>query len=370
MIITAAAAPSAFWYLTRGTGAITLILLTVSVALGVANVRRARTASVPRFVFDAVHRNASLLAVAFLLVHIATSLLDGFAPIRLLDVVVPFGSAYRPLWLGFGALAFDLLIAVALTSVARRRLGYRTWRATHWAAYASWPFALIHGLGSGSDTRTSWMLALTGACVIVVIVAVVARVSAGWPEHPGARATAVVASALAPIGLIVWLPSGPLAAGWAKRAGTPHSLLVAASTGRSAPATKGARRSGGSTTHVASFTAHVSGTVRQGRTDDGLEFVHISLRIASQPLSSLRIRIDGHPAAGGGVAMTSSALALGPSSNPDLYRGRVSSLAGTNIEGSLSDSGGSAITLVARLQIDPASGVAAGTATASPAGGS
>lgn len=129
----------------------------------------------PRFVFDAVHRNASLLAIAFLFVHIGTSLLDGFAPIRLIDVAIPFGSAYRPLRLGFGAVAFDLLIAVALTSVFRRRLGYRGWRATHWLAYASWPVAVLHGLGAGSDTKTIWMLGLTGACVIAVVVAVFAR---------------------------------------------------------------------------------------------------------------------------------------------------------------------------------------------------
>jgi sulfoxide reductase heme-binding subunit YedZ len=140
-----------------------------------SDVRRAQTEHVPRFVFDAVHRNASLLAIAFLFVHIGTSLLDGFAPIRLIDVAIPFGSAYRPLRLGFGAVAFDWLIAVALTSVFRRRLGYRGWRATHWLAYASWPVAVLHGLGAGSDTKTIWMLGLTGACVIAVVVAVFAR---------------------------------------------------------------------------------------------------------------------------------------------------------------------------------------------------
>ena len=102
---------------------------------------------------EAVHRNASLLAMVFLCVHIATALLDGFAPIRLIDVIVPFGSAYRPLWLGFGAVAFDLLIAVTITSLLRRRLGYRAWRATHWAAYACWPVALLHGLGTGATPR-------------------------------------------------------------------------------------------------------------------------------------------------------------------------------------------------------------------------
>lgn len=157
----AVAGPTALWYLTRGTGAVTLMLLTPSVALGVADVRRAHTPTWPRFVVDAVHRNASPLALAFLLVHVVTSVLDTFAPIRLVDSIVPFTSAYRPLWLGLGELASDLLIAVALTSVFRRRLGYGTWRAAHWLAYAYWPVAMLHGLGTGSDTKTAWMLSLT-----------------------------------------------------------------------------------------------------------------------------------------------------------------------------------------------------------------
>ncbi|MBV8991834.1 MAG: ferric reductase-like transmembrane domain-containing protein, partial [Solirubrobacterales bacterium] len=231
MLAAAAAGPSALWYLTRGTGTVSLLLLTISVALGVANVRRIRTEAMPRFVLDAVHRNASLLALAFVVVHIATSILDGFAPISVLDAVIPFKSAYRPLWLGFGALAFDLLIAVVITSLLRGRFGYRTWRAVHWTAYASWPVALLHGLGTGSDTKTGWMLVLTGVCVIAVIVAVVARATAGWPDHAGARMTALAASVLTPIGLLVWLPGGPLAAGWAKEAGTPASLLAAAGYG-------------------------------------------------------------------------------------------------------------------------------------------
>jgi sulfoxide reductase heme-binding subunit YedZ len=72
MILAAASSPSAFWFLTRGTGAVALVLLTLTVALGVVNVRRTPIAGVPRFVFDSVHRSTALLAVSFLLVHIVT----------------------------------------------------------------------------------------------------------------------------------------------------------------------------------------------------------------------------------------------------------------------------------------------------------
>ena len=371
MSVTAAvtAGPTVLWYLTRGTGVVTLILLTLSVALGVANVRRAQTEKVPRFVLDAVHRNASLLAVAFLFVHIITSLLDGFAPIRLVDVVLPFGSAYRPLWLGLGAVAFDLLIAVALTSVFRRRLGYRTWRATHWLAYASWPVALLHGLGTGSDTKTTWMLTLTGACLVVVVVAVVARATAGWPEHVGARAIAIAASAAVPIGLLVWLPSGPLAAGWAKRAGTPSSLLPSTASLSSVRLGSGTPASSGSGNQTAgtSFTAQISGTVSQGQNHDGRAVVHMLLTVAGQHLNALHIVIEGTPIGGGGVEMTRGDVTLGTRSEPHLYRGAVTALEGTEIGARVSDAGGASLILNARLQIDPR-GAVAGTLSATAGG--
>jgi len=369
MITTAATSPSAFWYLTRGTGTVALILLTLSVALGVANVRRVRTDAVPRFVLDAVHRNASLLALAFLVIHVATSFLDGFAPIRLIDVIVPFRAAYRPLWLGFGAVGFDLLVAVALTSVLRRRLGYRAWRATHWAAYACWPVAVLHGLGTGSDTKMAWMLAVTGGCVIVMIVAVVARATAGWPANAGARVTALIASAVVPLGLLVWLPGGPLAAGWAARAGTPKALLAS-----TAAAASGAAREGASTTRAAgsragappAFTAQVSGTMREGELASGLFEVDISITANGQNLSATAIRIMGQPLRGGGVAMTTSNVTLGTGSHPTLYRGRVTALTGTNIEARVRNVNGAVITLLARLQINPGTGAASGTLNAIP----
>jgi Ferric reductase like transmembrane component len=367
MLSFAAAGPSAYWYLTRGSGTITLILLTLSVALGVANIRRVRTDAVPRFVLDAVHRNVSLLAMAFLLVHILTSLLDGFAPIRLLDVVIPFAGTYRPLWLGFGALAFDLMVAVVITSLLRRRFGYRAWRATHWAAYASWPVALLHGLGTGSDTKAGWMLVIVGGCVIVMIVAVVSRATAGWPQHAGPRLAALAASALVPLGLLVWLPSGPLAAGWAQRAGTPASLLrvstaAASSSGQASSSSSGASGASSAT----SFTANASGTVQQGNLSDGSSRVEISLALAGQKLSTLAVVLRGQPIEGGGIEMTASHVTLGPGSNPSQYQGQVTSLNGSTIAAAVADSGGHQLSLVARLQINPDSGTASGTVTATP----
>jgi sulfoxide reductase heme-binding subunit YedZ len=174
-LLAAASGNTAMWFLTRGTGVTTLILLTLTVALGVANVRRLSGRGIPRFVLDAVHRNAALLSVAFLAVHVSTSVLDGYVQIRWLDAVIPFGGHYRPFWLGLGAVSLDLMAAVVVTSLLRQRLGHRTWRLTHWLAYASWPVAFAHSLGMGTDATSTWMIGLALACLAVVGAAIVFR---------------------------------------------------------------------------------------------------------------------------------------------------------------------------------------------------
>ncbi len=217
---------TAYWYLTRATGVVSLLLLTLVVALGVADVARFSSPYWPRFLTDGVHRRASLLALVFLVLHILTAVLDSYAPISLLDAIIPFHSAYRSLWLGLGAAAFDLLLAVLITSLLRARVGARSWRAVHWLAYACWPLAVFHGLGTGSDVRQTWMLLLDAICVFVVIVAVWVRVRTAEYVTASGRALAVGLPAVFLLALAVWLPGGPLAPGWARRAGTPVKLIA------------------------------------------------------------------------------------------------------------------------------------------------
>src|SRR5271170_4256422 len=210
----ATAGPSVYWYLTRSTGAVALLLLTLAIVLGVLDVRRFSTPRWPRFIVDSLHRNVSLLAMVFLVLHILTSVLDSFAPISLVDAFVPFAGSYRPFWLGLGAISFDLLLAVTITSLLRKRMGYASWRAVHWLTYASWPIALLHGLGTGSDVKSTWLLILTIICLAIVLVAVLARVIAGWPENLASRGAALGGTAVFSLFLLLWLPGGPLGSEW------------------------------------------------------------------------------------------------------------------------------------------------------------
>ena len=178
----------ALWYLMRGTGAAALVLLTVTVVLGVVNVRGWAPRGVPHFIIDDLHRTIALFVVAVLGIHVVTAVVDSYVPIALAAVLVPFEGSYRPLWVGLGALALDLFAALIVTSLLRARLGLRAWRAVHWLAYACWPLAFAHALGMGTDVAGGgWMLWVALGCAAAVVVAVGIRVADARPLPEGAR---------------------------------------------------------------------------------------------------------------------------------------------------------------------------------------
>jgi len=324
MTVLAAAGPSPLWYLSRGTGAVALLLLTASVVLGILDQRRWRPRGTPRFVLDALHRNVSLLVLVFLALHITSSVLDPFAPIRLVDAFVPFVSAYRPFWLGLGALAFDLLLAVAITSMLRGYLGHRFWRAVHWLAYLIWPVALVHGLTTGTDAKAVWLLGLSAACAAAVLLAAWVRVIAANNEGTGRRAAALATLVVAPAAFVLWLPHGPLGKGWARRAGTPVALLG----GGSVRANRAVAHSQALPT---TFVASLTGTAQRGQTAGGLATIDLSMRFTGAAAGAANVLLEGRALPDGGLQMSRSTVTFGSDSRPREFRGRVTALNGNRI---------------------------------------
>jgi sulfoxide reductase heme-binding subunit YedZ len=225
------------WYATRATGLVALVLLTGSMAMGLLSSVRFQRPDWPRFVTLGLHRNLSLLALAFTVVHVLTTVLDSFVAIPLQDAFIPFISSYRPIWLGLGAIAFDLMLALIITSLLRGRMGLRSWRLVHWTAYGCWPVAVLHGLGTGTDTPVRWVLALTALCVLAITGLTLWRLAIAWPARPVASTAGLVAVVLVLIASGAWLRAGPLAPGWSARSGTHSS-----SQARAEPPPNTARR--------------------------------------------------------------------------------------------------------------------------------
>lgn len=368
--LIATARPSAYWYLARGTGVVALLLLTASVVLGVLGSLRVSAAPRwPRFAIDTLHRDVSLLVIVLLAAHIVTSVLDSFAPVKLTDAVIPFASSYRPLWLGFGALSFDILLALVITSLIRRRLGYRAWRAIHWLAYASWPVAVLHGLGTGTDTKIWWMLALTVACVVAVLLAAWTRIVRSAPVREGLRVPALALTVVTPLGFAIFTLAGPLQRGWARRAGTPSTLLAKTRPRTAAAFVVPAISPGPSSTGTlrVPFSAHLAGTVIQ-TPEPGGAVLDMALRLSGGTRGELRVRLAGAPIDGGGLSLTGSQVDLRAAGLPSVMQGKVISLQGQQFLARVAGSTGAALDLRANLKIDSQSGSVTGTLTASPAG--
>lgn len=353
--------PSAYWYVTRATGAVALLLMTISVVLGVmGSMRVSAPPRWPRFAIDTVHRDISLLAIAVIVVHVVTTVLDGFAPVTLLDGVIPFLSPYRTVWLGLGTVAFDLLIALAVTSLVRRRLGYRSWRAVHWLAYVSWPIAVLHGLGTGTDAKSAWLLALTVICVVAVVAVVLARIARSATTAPGLRTGTALLAVATPIGLGAFAAVGPLEKGWARRAGTPplRTVRTSAVARRPPPGPQALDRR---------FSAALDGTISQTNAPGG-EIVELALRLSGGVNGQMRIRLGGAPLGSGGLSLTGSQVDLTAPGLPSAFGGKIQSLSGGTVLARVSDVSGAKLGLEMNLSIDQSSGTVTGTMSGAPIG--
>lgn len=337
------AGPSPLWYATRATGVVALVLLTATVALGVAGTARFATPRWPRILTAGLHRDLSLLAVAFVAAHVLTTILDGYAPIGWLSVIVPFTSTYRGFWLSLGTIAFDLLLAVVITSLLRVRLGYPAWRAVHWLGYASWPVAMWHGLGTGTDSKLPWLLLIDAICITAVAAAVFWRLSlAGRPFGVAGRLLLCTA---VPVATVVFVAVGPLRPGWARRAGTPPSLLAGSVAPAAAPnvpvPTAPAALTGGS------FTGHAA---RTDGPDAGEVTITATCLTATRPVESLVVTLQGKPDRSG-VVLSDGTVSVGTAHAAPSYRGPVVGLDGQQLAAALEGPGGAQVRVTITLAV-------------------
>jgi predicted ferric reductase len=191
MILALTQAPSPLWYFARAAGLVSLLLLAATVALGLALTLRWRSPSWPTFVSEGLHRYLTTVLFVFLAIHVVTIWLDPFTKLSLVEVLVPFVSSYRPVWMALGICAFELTLALGLSVYIRNWIGYRAWRVAHYFTNLIFPLALVHGIGTGSDTRTWWGLAIYGVSAIPVGALAAARLVGGSAALAPVRETAI-----------------------------------------------------------------------------------------------------------------------------------------------------------------------------------
>jgi len=184
------------WYASRGTGVVALLLLTAVMLLGLLVTRQGRLPGLPRFAVSGLHRNLSLLAAVFVVLHVLTAVLDGYVSIPITAAVVPLASSYERVWLGLGAVSLDLMLAAVVTSLLRRHLSRRAWRAVHLLAYLSWPVAWVHSAFSSGDLQSGPLLILAIFCAVAVIGGAIWRLVAANRDVPRAERVGLQMSAV------------------------------------------------------------------------------------------------------------------------------------------------------------------------------
>jgi sulfoxide reductase heme-binding subunit YedZ len=165
------------WYFARSAGIVAYLLLSSSVLLGVAMAGKS-TFSWPKFAVEEVHRFLAILAGVFIVLHGGSLLLDRVVPISLGQELVPFTSPYRPLAVGLGVCAMELVAAVGVTNVLRTRLPRTAWRKLHYLTLPAWLLASLHGVLAGTDAGDPWFAAIAAGTFAAVVIAAFARFSA------------------------------------------------------------------------------------------------------------------------------------------------------------------------------------------------
>jgi predicted ferric reductase len=177
---------NAFWYISRAAALTAYLLLTATVCLGLLVRTRMLEWLAARWRWFDLHQFTSLLALGFVLLHVFSLLGDTFIGFSLDQLLIPFGSPYRPLEVAAGVIALYLLLLVTASSYAQRLIGHRTWRALHYASFAVFALALAHGIFAGSDSSQPWASGLYWISGLVVAVLTVWRIRQA-PAAPGRR---------------------------------------------------------------------------------------------------------------------------------------------------------------------------------------
>lgn len=197
------AAASLPWSASRLLAFLAYFALTGSVVYGLLLSTKLLDVIAHRPITFTLHQDLASFGLGLAAIHGALLGLDTTVPSSLGQLLVPFATEYRPLWVGVGQISLYLMVAVVASFYARRRIGQRAWRLFHYVTFLSFAGATAHGLFSGTDSDTwgRWIyLAATAVVVVLFVYRVLlaiggkAGAGAGRRSTPTAPATARVPS--------------------------------------------------------------------------------------------------------------------------------------------------------------------------------
>jgi Ferric reductase like transmembrane component len=346
------------WVSARAAGFTAFGLLTASVALGLVLSSPVRSERWPRFATTELHRFVTLLTLVFIAVHVLVVLLDRFIGFSVTEVVVPFVSHYRPLWMGLGIVSAYLAAALWATDWLQHRIGYRWWRRLHYGTFAVYLGATAHGLGSGSDTSWAWSraiyllsLALVGG---LLVVRVPSRKRAARPASPAAPsgAAAPPAGAAATTPAAAPMPAAAVAAGAPVTAYPPPPAPDSTTPG--AMATAAGAPGGGPAESVGGppgFSARIRGRLWQGADSGGGSLVVLEGVLDAGFDGHFQVRVHGRTSPGSSRLEVTDNRVWMRGRDGTVWWGRIGAFDGTRLHGTIAGDRPGARTLALAIEL-------------------
>lgn len=351
------------WDTARAGGFTAYLLVTLSVLLGLALSMRWQLRAWPRLISYELHVWITNLSFVFLGIHILASWIDPFTRFGLGELLLPFVSHYRPFWMALGIVALYLSLAVTLSLFIRKQIGYTWWLRLHELSFAVWGLATIHGLATGSDTRTLWGIELYIVAAVLVCGLLCVRLL--QPVAPGGRIHPVWAGAVAAslVVAILWTAAGPLRPGWntiANNGNGSGGIAQAAGSATATPTTPSATNGGSPFSQP--FTDAVQGTLSQqadANTGQPVLLYDLTMTSASDDSAQgvLRIQLWEQNSGGGDddngtISITATQVTLSDTTDTPLYQGQLAALDGGHMVARLdaTQSGGPSIQLTIDVQ--------------------
>ena len=310
------------WDIARTGGFLAYILLTLSVAIGLALTLHWQTPRWPRIINNELHNFVTLLSLIFIVVHVLAVWIDPFTSFGLNEVLIPFISHYRPIWMALGIIALYLGIAIGISTLLRPYIGYKWWRNLHVLTLVIFALVLVHGLATGSDTRTWWGITIYGGSILLVGSLLWQRLY--YPANKQSRSHPVLASSVVVAGVVcvVWMLLGPLQPGWNAIAnnGNGNGTLKTATTSAKSPAA----------IFTPSFTGTLQGQMtQQGPDNNGNVTLQLNMNISNGPQGIVQVILQGQAnGTNNGLQVTSSEVTLSQLSSTPLYVGPLTNISG------------------------------------------
>jgi hypothetical protein len=340
------------WTVARAGGFMSFALLTAAVALGLALSLRWQRPQWPRLITNELHNFVVLLSLLFGAIHGLAVWLDPYLGLTLSQVLVPGLSPYRPLFVGLGIVSAYVALAVWATTQIRPLIGWSWWKRFHAFAYLAYVLALVHGLGTGSDTKTLWGMAIyVGSALLVgglLIRRLLTPIGKTGRTYPNIAALSLLLFA----GIGIWSLVGPLRPGWNAIAGggqtgkkTGVAIASPSAAGFSLP-----------------LSANLTGTMtEQGPDMNGAVTLQVNAPLSGRQ-GNLVADLQGMPVGNGMIQVTNVALTLTPSSGQPAYEGTTGSFSGAGgawqIAAELTPVAGTAPPLHVNIMLEPTSGTA------------